>query len=405
MKDERKVPAIRFKGFSDAWEQRKLGEFGSVAMNKRIFKAQTTESGDIPFYKIGTFGGTPDAYISRKLYVEYKNKYPYPKKGDILISASGSIGRTVVYAGEEAYYQDSNIVWLNHDSRLDNSFLLHVYAIVKWAGIEGSTISRLYNENILSTSIKLPKIEEQRKIGDLLSKIDTLITLHQRKLDKLKNIKKALLEKMFPADGALTPRLRFKSFDDAWEQRKLGEIGKTYTGLSGKTKEDFGHGDACFVTYLNIFSNPVADIEGVEPVEIDSKQNEVLYGDVFFTTSSETPDEVGMSSIWLGSNCNTYLNSFCFGYRLDIEVDKFYLAYALRSPSMRKKIVVLAQGISRYNISKNKMMEVDLNLPSLDEQKKIGASLYGLDSLITLHQRKLDKLKNMKKALLDKMLV
>lgn len=175
--------------------------------------------------------------------------------------------------------------------------------------------------------------------------------------------------------------------NQAWEQRKLGEIGKTYTGLSGKTKEDFGHGDACFVTYLNIFSNPVADIEGVEPVEIDSKQNEVLYGDVFFTTSSETPDEVGMSSIWLGRNCNTYLNSFCFGYRLDIEVDKFYLAYALRSPSMRKKIVVLAQGISRYNISKNKMMEVDLNLPSLDEQKKIGASLYGLDSLITLHQR------------------
>ena len=168
------------------WEQRKLGEFGSVAMNKRIFKAQTTESGDIPFYKIGTFGGTPDAYISRKLYEEYKNKYPYPKKGDILISASGSIGRTVVYAGEEAYYQDSNIVWLNHNSRLDNSFLLHVYAIVKWAGIEGSTISRLYNENILSTLITLPKIEEQRKIGNLLSKVDTLITLHQRKINKQK---------------------------------------------------------------------------------------------------------------------------------------------------------------------------------------------------------------------------
>lgn len=204
-------------------------------------------------------------------------------------------------------------------------------------------------------------------------------------------------------DARNIPAIRFKEFSEAWEQRKLGEIGKTYTGLSGKSKEDFGHGDARFITYLNIFTNPVADIEGVEPVEIDSKQNEVLYGDVFFTTSSETPDEVGMSSIWLGSNCNVYLNSFCFGYRLDIEVDKFYLAYALRSPSMRKKIAILAQGISRYNISKNKMMEVDLNLPSLDEQKKIGASLYELDSLITLHQRKIDALKTLKKALLAEM--
>lgn len=192
------VPAVRFKGFTDAWEQRRLGEYGSVSMNKRIFKNQTAESGDIPFYKIGTFGGVPDAYISRDLYEEYKKKYSYPKKGDVLISASGSIGRTVVYDGEEAYYQDSNIVWLNHDSRLDDSFLLYVYAIVKWSGIEGSTISRLYNENILSTRVIIPIIEEQRKIGGILSRVDTLITLHQRKLSKLKDIKKALLNEMFP---------------------------------------------------------------------------------------------------------------------------------------------------------------------------------------------------------------
>lgn len=192
------VPALRFKGFTDAWEQRRLGEYGSVSMNKRIFKNQTAESGDIPFYKIGTFGGVPDAYISRDLYEEYKKKYSYPKKGDVLISASGSIGRTVVYDGEEAYYQDSNIVWLNHDSRLDDSFLLYVYAIVKWSGIEGSTISRLYNENILSTRVIIPIIEEQRKIGEILSRVDTLITLHQRKLSKLKDIKKALLNNMFP---------------------------------------------------------------------------------------------------------------------------------------------------------------------------------------------------------------
>lgn len=163
-----KVPKIRFKGFTGEWEQRKLGDFGSVAMCKRIFKNQTTENGDIPFYKIGTFGGKPDAYISKNLFDEYKKKYPYPEKGDILISASGSIGRTVEYTGEDAYYQDSNIVWLKHDNRIQNSFLIQLYKIVKWAGIEGSTIKRLYNDNILKTKILIPSVQEQIIIGKLL---------------------------------------------------------------------------------------------------------------------------------------------------------------------------------------------------------------------------------------------
>ena len=120
-------------------------------MCRRIFKEQTSENGEIPFYKIGTFGGEADAFISRELFEEYKAKYQYPKKGDILISASGSIGRTVVFTGKNEYFQDSNIVWLNHDKHLDNSFLKCFYSIVKWAGIEGSTIKRLYNDNILNT--------------------------------------------------------------------------------------------------------------------------------------------------------------------------------------------------------------------------------------------------------------
>ncbi|MHC3838213.1 restriction endonuclease subunit S, partial [Streptococcus thermophilus] len=119
----KKVPELRFKGFTDEWEERKLGELGSVATNRRIFKDQTSENGEVPFFKIGTFGGKPDAFISRELFEEYKLKYPYPEIGDILISASGSIGRTVVYQGEDEYFQDSNIVWLKHDNRLDNKFL------------------------------------------------------------------------------------------------------------------------------------------------------------------------------------------------------------------------------------------------------------------------------------------
>ena len=199
------------------------------------------------------------------------------------------------------------------------------------------------------------------------------------------------------------PAIRFKGFSDAWEQRKLGEVGTTYTGLSGKTKEDFGHGNGQFVTYMNVFSNPVGLPDMTEAVEIDDSQNKVLFGDVLFTTSSETPEEVGMSSVWLENAENTYLNSFCFGYRPTVEFNPYYLAYMLRSSSMRKKITFLAQGISRYNISKNKMMDIEIPIPKIEEQKQIGSYFRNLDNLITLHQRKFEKLTNVKKSMLEKM--
>ncbi|CYU33031.1 restriction endonuclease subunit S [Streptococcus suis] len=192
-----RVPKRRFPGFTDDWELRKLGEVGTVAMCRRIFKEQTSEHGEIPFYKIGTFGGTPDAFIARELFEEFKEKYSYPNIGDILISASGSIGRTVEFLGEDEYFQDSNIVWLNHDGKINNIFLKQFYSIVKWSGIEGSTIKRLYNENILNTEIALPSLPEQSTIGTFFSTLDRHITLHQRKLEKLKNLKKALLNELF----------------------------------------------------------------------------------------------------------------------------------------------------------------------------------------------------------------
>ena len=174
-----------------------------------------------------------------------------------------------------------------------------------------------------------------------------------------------------------------------WEQRKLGDMGSTFTGLSGKNKNDFGHGKAKFVTYMNVFTNSIANLEMTDNIEIDNKQNEVKYGDVFFTTSSETPDEVGMSSVWLGNKQNIYLNSFCFGFRPSVKINEYYLAYMLRSDCVRKKITYLAQGISRYNISKNKMMNIEIPLTNYLEQQKIGTLFSELDNLITLHQCKL----------------
>ena len=200
-----------------------------------------------------------------------------------------------------------------------------------------------------------------------------------------------------------SPQLRFEGFTDDWEERKLGDVGDTFTGLTGKTKEDFGHGSAKFVTYVNVFQNPIATLDQLDAVEIDEKQNQVQKGDVFFTTSSETPEEVGMSSVWTYDTKNVYLNSFTFGYRPRVSFDLNYMASMLRSPSIRKKITFLAQGISRYNISKTKMLEIEIPAPNLSEQKKIGSFFKLLDDTIALHQRKLDLLKEQKKGYLQKM--
>lgn len=204
-------------------------------------------------------------------------------------------------------------------------------------------------------------------------------------------------------EKAKEPEIRFAGFTGAWEQRKLGNLGETYTGLSGKSKEDFGHGTAKFITYMNVYSNPVSDPEGTDLIEVDNRQNTVRKGDVLFTTSSETPEEVGMSSVVFESIENTYLNSFCFGYRPKIEFNNFYLAFLLRSGGFRKNIIFLAQGISRYNISKNAVMNIPIPIPAKEEQEAIGDFFKHLDALLTLHQRKYEKLLNIKKSMLEKM--
>lgn len=198
-------------------------------------------------------------------------------------------------------------------------------------------------------------------------------------------------------------KIRFKGFTEAWEQRKLGDLGHTYGGLSGKSKQDFGHGDARFVTYMNVFSNPIGDPCMVDSIEIDDRQSRVRKGDVLFTTSSETPDEVGMSCVWPSDSENLYLNSFCFGYRPTTKINSNFLASLLRSPSVREKIIFLAQGISRYNISKNKVMEISIPLPSEEEQSQIGDFFTQLDKSITLHQRKLNRFQKIRTTFLQKM--
>lgn len=204
-------------------------------------------------------------------------------------------------------------------------------------------------------------------------------------------------------NNTLTPQIRFKGFEEGWKAKKLGELGSTYSGLSGKTREDFGHGNARFITYMNVFTNPIASSSMIEAVEQDQSQTPVKYGDILFTTSSETPDEVGMSSVWKYSIPDMYLNSFCFGYRLSQKVELDYIAYYLRSTVFRSNMKILAQGISRYNISKSQVMELPVQLPSLDEQAAIGDYFRRVDELITEAEREVSRLEKMKQASLQKM--
>ena len=199
------------------------------------------------------------------------------------------------------------------------------------------------------------------------------------------------------------PRLRFKGFTGEWECRKLGEIGSTFGGLTNKSREDFGHGDARYITYMNVYQNALSSKHQLDSIEIDVKQNEVKKGDVLFTTSSETPEEVGMSSVWAFDINNVYLNSFCFGYRLNKQIDLNYLAYCLRSDYIRSQMILLAQGISRYNISKKGVMEIEILIPTSEEQTQIGNFFRRLDSQIAESCAVLEKSRQLKKAMLVKM--
>ena len=320
------------------------------------------------------------------------------KINDILFTSIGRIGDCYLIVNQPKNWNINESVFTLRPNQIEvePEYLFHVIHSEKVLNqilndVTGSTFKSIKIGDLKKTIIPKPNKAEQVKLARFVTKLDNLITLHQRKFETLTQIKKSLLEKMFPADGLDTPKIRFKGFTEVWEQRELGQEGTTFTGLSGKTKDDFGHGSGAFVTYMNVFKNPIADPTMVEPIDIDNSQREIRYGDIFFTTSSETPDEVGMSSIWVKNATNIYLNSFCFGYRLNnlSKYDLSFLAYNFRAESFRKDMVLLAQGISRYNISKNKVMEIQTAVPRcLEEQAKIGKFLVELDSIITLHQRK-----------------
>ena len=405
----KKSPQLRFEGFTDDWEERKLGELGSVAMNRRIFKDQTSENEEVPFFKIGTFGSKPDAFISRELFEEYKLKYPYPEIGDILISASGSIGRTVVYQGEDEYFQDSNIVWLKHDNRLDNKFLKQFYSTVKWQGLEGSTIKRLYNKNILDTDISIPSTIEQNKIGMFFEQLDDTIALHQRKLDLLKEQKKGYLQKMFPKNGAKVPELRFAGFADDWEERKLGDEVKINgrIGFRGYTQADIVTKETGVLAYspTNIVNNRLyrkrSDTYITKQKYRESPEIMVKNSDILFVKTGST---LGKSALVQSINYHATVNPQIVIIRSN-ELDEYFLSVILTSYNILKRINTIKIGGAIPTMTETELKKFPIQVPKSTEQKKIGSFFKQLDNTIALHQRKLDLLKEQKKGFLQKMFV
>ena len=194
-----------FSQKGEGWEERKLGEIGKVCMCKRIMKHQTDPDGEIPFYKIGTFGKAADAFISNEIYLDFKKKYSYPKKGEILISASGTIGRRVIFDGEAAYFQDSNIVWIQNDeSKVLNNYLYHFYSVCDWNPSKGATISRLYNDDLRKISISFPTIDKQNDLIPIIEKLSQQTNLlqekYRQKLQNLEELRKSILEKAFKGE-------------------------------------------------------------------------------------------------------------------------------------------------------------------------------------------------------------
>lgn len=399
-----KKPSYRFTGYTEVWEEKKLGNLGSVEMCRRIFKEETSAEFEIPFFKIGTFGGEADTYITREKFEEYKTKFAYPQRGDLLLSASGSIGRVVEYDGDEAYYQDSNIVWLNHHGKINNKFLKAFYKIVSWSGIEGTTIKRLYNKNILETDISLPSLSEQTAIGSFFQDIDQLISLQQRKLEVLKEQKKTYLKLLFSAKGQTKPALRFAGFEDDWKEVKLGDL--ILRGGSGGTPKStvakYYGGDIPFLSITDI-SNSGKYLKRTEKtITNEGLQNSSAWVVPEGAISLAMYASVGKLAI-LGIDCATSQAFYNMVFEDDIVRNFVYIT--LEKANIYNEWGSLISTGTQANLNAEKVKNFSFLHPSKPEQEAIGSFFQDLDKAIAKQEEKVNQLKESKQTLLRKMFI
>ena len=386
------TPAIRFKGFSDTWEQRKLGDVVQITMG------QSPDG--------STYSDEPSDYILVQGNADLQNGLVCPRiwttqitkkadAGDLIMSVrapAGAMGKTAYNAvigrgvaaikGNEFIYQ----------------LLVKMDADGFWKTLScGSTFESLNSDNIKNAEVKIPTTAEQIKIGGYFQQLDNLITLHQRKYEKLHNIKKSMLEKMFPKNGSNVPEIRFKGFTEAWEQRKVGEVSESYSGgtPSVGVKEYYG-GQIPFIRSAEINSE-ITELFLTEEGLKNSSARLVAVGDILYALYGATSGEVGRARL------KGAINQAILAIKPHTDYDSEYLAQWLRK-SKHSIIETYLQG-GQGNLSGTIVKELSVDFPSLKEQKAIGDFFRQLDNLITLHQRELEKLQNIKKSMLEKMFV
>ena len=373
-----------------------------IAISERLTKQTLTSQEYITIQSI-------NCQNQGREYIESPSARVTCKTDDVLMTRTGNTG--IVVTGVEGAFHN-NFFLIDFDRKeLDSIFLVNYlrsprvqHVLLTKAG--ASTIPDLNHKDFYSIDFPLAPLPEQKKIAKILSTWDRAITTTEQLVASSQRQKKALMQKLLTGKKRLLDKNGLR-FSGEWRVSTLGELGNTYSGLTGKTKVDFGKGKP-YIPYINIFRNPKIDIEAMEKVSISSneKQAQAKYGDLFFTTSSEIPEEVGMSSVLLDHADELYLNSFCFGFRLDsFECLKpEYARYLFRSEQIRRAISVMGQGATRYNLSKRQLIKLELKLPSGQEQQRIATVLSAADKEITILQQKLAALKQEKKALMQQLL-
>jgi len=419
MEEVNLTPELRFPEFDNPLNSTILGDIATFSKGKGISKADIDEDGALECIRYGELYTHYSEIIDE---VNSKTNLPavelvLSEANDVIIPASGEsqidiATASCVLRGGIALGGDLNII-KSAISGIYLSYYLNNARKTKIARLaQGISVVHLYSSQLKTLSLNIPHPAEQQKIASFLTSVDERIQLLQKKKSKLEEYKKGVLQKLFPAVGGQAPEIRFKDenendFPD-WEEKKLGAIGNTFNGLTGKTKVDFGGGKP-YVQYMQIFSNSKIDLEDFGKVKIEEGENQskVQFGDVFFTTSSETPNEIGTASVLLDEVEDVYLNSFCFGFRPNSinELVPAFSRYLFRSELFRRKIVKLAQGSTRFNMSKGELMKLDVMLPKEGEQRKIAAFLSSLDESIESIGIEINGTMEYKKSLLQKMFV
>jgi len=408
MSEKAKAPAIRFKGFTDVWEQHKVSEL----LEERNFQAP--KNGEYPLMAFVAYEGVApkgDRYNREFLVSDGVNKkYKRTELGDFIYSSNnlttGSIGLNKYgNASISPVYSIFHPTEIADSDFIGRSFIREEFInkMIRWRQgvIYGQW--RIHESDFLEIETHVPSVEEQKKIGKIFDGLDNLITLHQRKLFKLTNVKKAMLEKMFPKSGSDVPEIRFSGFTDAWEQRKLGENASFLKG-QGYSKKDLVENGAPIILYGRLYTNYESTIREVSTF-VESTSNSIISkgNEVIVPASGETAEDIARASaveksgIILGGDLNIIYP--------EENIDSTFLALSISSGQVQRELSTKAQGKSVVHLRNPDIKDLEIYFPTKDEQRKISTYFDKVDNLITLHQRKLEKLKNLKKACLEKMFV